>query len=396
MRRITRLSSWSVAVLALGAITSVDAVAQRTRETATVCPAANADCLLAEWRRVERREELLQRMGISDGDIVADVGAGLGWYSLEVAKRVQPHGVVFAVDIQEEMLERLRERMKQEEIRNIYPVLGRLDDPLLPTGKIDWILLVDAYHEFSEPEEMLQRMKESLAPGGRVALLEFRAEQQMEGLLPFQMSPELRKHFMNIEDVMSEWTAAGFELEERGEFLPTQHVFVFKVAGDPVAGTWRGGQSIEGLSVGETRNVSSFGGDLLFAGQPTQEDFGRFREMEVATVINLRTEEEMGSLGFDEGKLVTDAGMKYVQAPMRSLPAQEQIDQVLDLMTQATAGDGKVLVHCASANRVGALWTEFRHARHGLPFEEALAEGRQIGLRSQALVTELRARRRDR
>lgn len=373
--------------------TSGGAIAQEEREIASVLPAASADMLLGEWRKVERREEILGRMGLSDGDMVADVGAGLGWYSLEIAKRVGPHGTVFAVDIQEGMLDRLRERMETNKIRNIHPVLGQERDPLLPPGKMDWVLLVDAYHEFSEPEAMLAGLKASLAPGGRVALLEYRSEQRLEDVLPFPRTPELEKHFMSVKDVMQEWTRAGFELEERAEFLPSQHVFIFKAAGDKTPSSWQGGQSIRHLQVGATPNVTAFGPDLYFAGQIAADDIARFAEMGVSTIINLRMQGEMNSLGFAEADLVEAAGMKYVHVPMgRTLPGQEQLDEVLDLITRATAGDGKVVVHCKSANRVGGVWTAFRCERIGLSLEESLAEGRRIGLKSQGLEQELKQR----
>jgi uncharacterized protein (TIGR01244 family) len=369
------------------------AVAQDEREIASVLPAASADFLLGEWRKVERREELLSRMGLADGDLVADVGAGLGWYSLEAAKRVGPRGTVFAVDIQEGMLDRLRQRMDEAQIRNIHPVLSTETSPLLPPGKMDWVLLVDAYHEFSKPTEMLAGIKASLAPGGRVALLEYRSEQRLEDVLPFPRTAELEKHFMSVKDVMREWTAAGFELEERAEFLPTQHVFIFKAAGDTTAGTWRGGQSIKAEQIGTTPNVSSFGGDLYFAGQVAAEDIEQFKKLGVTTIVNLRTQGEMDNLGFDEAGLAEAAGMKYVHVPMGAeLPAQEQLDQVLDIITRATAGDGKVLVHCAGASRVGGVWTAFRCERHGLSVEESLAEGQRIGMHSRGLEQQLKAR----
>ncbi len=283
--------------------------------------------------------------------------------------------------------------MDTEGVHNIHPVLGEEGDPLLAPGKMDWVLMVDAYHEFSQPEAMLARVKDSLAPGGRVALLEYRAEQRLEDILPWPRTPELEKHFMNITDVMQEWTKAGFELEERAEFLPSQHVFIFKASGDTVASSWRGGRSIQARKVGSTPNLSAFGANVYFAGQPTADDIFAFEELGVTTVVNLRTEGEMNTLSFEEVELVEDAGMAYVHVPMRSeLPSQDQLDRVLDIITRATVGDGKVLVHCAGAGRVGAVWAAFRHGRHGLPVAESLAEGTQIGMGNMDMERQLKSR----
>jgi len=190
---------------------------------------AQAGILLGEGREdLEQPSKTLNFMGLRDGDIVAEIGCGNGYYTLQVAPRIAPHGAVFAVDVQQGMLDLMQARREEAGIKNVYPILGTFDDPMLPPGKADWILLVDAYHEFSEPEAMLARMKESLAPGGRVALLEYRAEQD-PATIPF---PIPRDHKMSIDEVMREWVSAGFELVQRAEFLPAQHLFVFKAAGD--------------------------------------------------------------------------------------------------------------------------------------------------------------------
>lgn len=349
--------------------------------------------LLGSWRKVERREELLDRMGLEDGDVIADVGAGLGWYSLELAKRIAPHGTVFAVDIQQGMLDRLQERMLEEKIRNVHPVLGGELDPMLPQGKMDWVVLVDAYHEFSKPQPMLASIKKSLAPGGRVALLEYRAEQRLEDILPFPRTPELEKHFMTIKDVMSEWTAAGFELEERAEFLPSQHVFIFKAKGDKVASSWQGGESIRPVRMLSTPNVHTFGDDIYFAGQLAENDIENLTNMGVTTVVNIRRQGEVDGLGFDEAKLLTEAGISYIHVPMGGeFPADAELAKILDAITVGTKGDGGVMVHCASANRVGGVWAAFRCERHGMALNEALAEAKTIGLRSAGLEAELKAR----
>ena len=150
---------------------------QRDRTPARMLPAERADILLLPRREATERPDIVMgAMDLQDGDLVADVGAGLGYYSLKLAERIAPHGVVLALDIQQGMLDQLVERMREANISNIYPLLGGEKDTNLPPGKIDWVLLVDAYHEFSEPEAMLASIRASLAPDGRVALVEYRAE----------------------------------------------------------------------------------------------------------------------------------------------------------------------------------------------------------------------------
>ena len=118
----------------------------------------------------EKPEELLNLLGIDEGDVVADIGAGGGFFSLRVAARVGPTGRVLAVDVQPEMVDGLEMMIEKFGHDNIVPILGHVDDPKLPDGEVDWIILADVYHEMSDYEAMLAGMRASLAPGGRVAL----------------------------------------------------------------------------------------------------------------------------------------------------------------------------------------------------------------------------------
>ena len=331
-----------------------------------------AGILLSEGRMdLERPLKTLNFMGLRDGDIVADIGCGNGLYTLQIAPRIGPHGAVFAVDVQQGMLDLMLARREDAGIKNVYPILGTFEDPMLPPGKIDWILLVDAYHEFSEPGAMLARMKECLAPGGRIALLEYRAEQT----IPF---PIPRDHKMSIDEVMSEWIPAGFELVQRVEFLPTQHLFVFKVAGDDTR------RAIRTLEVGDTPNVTTFDNKVYFAGQPTEEAIKQFAELGVKTVINLRQESELASLDFDEKGAVENAGMTYIHAPMgRGIPPDTTLRRIMDALD--TNADAPVLLHCASSNRVGTIWSVYTGLRAGLSTENALSEGQAAGMHAPAL-----------
>ncbi|HET9949339.1 MAG TPA: methyltransferase domain-containing protein [Longimicrobiales bacterium] len=185
----------------------------------------------ASWlERPQRAQEempdsVLAVMGLEDGDVVADLGAGSGYFTRRIARRIAPSGIVFAVDIQPEMLEMIAESVEEEGLTGVIPVLGEVDDPKLPEGVVDWILLADVYHELSEPEAMLEAMHRALDPAtGRVALVEYRSEDGTGDHIRAE-------HRMSVRQVMREWEPAGFELLELHEFLPSQHLFVFGVAG---------------------------------------------------------------------------------------------------------------------------------------------------------------------
>jgi len=345
------------------------------RKPATMLPATMSSILLMEGREdLEQPSKTLDYMELSDGDLVADIGCGNGFYSLRAAKRIGPHGAVFAVDVQQGMLDQLQERMTAAEIRNVYPILGEFTDPNLPPGKIDWVLLVDAYHEFSDPQAMLAKIKACLAPNGKVALLEYRAEQEDLGS-PIKIP---RDHMMTVDEVMREWVPAGFELVELAEFLPAQHLFVFEAS------------RITLQNVGSTKRVSTYNNKVYFAGQPAKDDMKTFADMGVKTVINLRTPPEVEALDFDEKAAVVSAGMTYVNVPMGKqfmpLPELEELFATIDTARES----GPVLIHCASSNRVGAVWGAYRGLKQGLSADDAVAEGKAAGLRAQAFDEAIR------
>ncbi|MDX9975647.1 MAG: class I SAM-dependent methyltransferase [FCB group bacterium] len=214
-----RLFAYPLALLALVFLAA--GVAAPPRTPAPIMTYEGADWLERPTRAQEDKpEEVLRAMKLKDGDLVADVGCGTGFYARRIAKAVGAAGKVYAVEIQPEMLDILRDRCAREEITNVVPILGTEDDPKLPPGKMDWILLVDVYHEFQDPEGMLKKLRESLAPGGKIALVEYRAE----GDTANHIKPE---HRMSVEQVIAEWLPAGFKLVERLETLPSQHLFIF-------------------------------------------------------------------------------------------------------------------------------------------------------------------------
>lgn len=181
------------------------------------------------WQWLEREtrdeeewpDEVINAMDLKGGETIADVGCGSGYYTRRLAKAVGENGKVYAVDVQPEMIEIMKSLAERENLENIVPVLGETADPKLPAESVDWILLVDVYHEFQDPEPMLEALRRSLKPDGRVALLEYRAE----GDSARHIKPD---HRMSVRQVLAEWSPAGFELVDLMEFLPTQHYFVFK------------------------------------------------------------------------------------------------------------------------------------------------------------------------
>ena len=180
----------------------------------------------APWlTRPEREEEeqpdrALDEIAIVKGSTVADIGAGSGAITWRLAERVGPAGKVYANDIQPRMLELLRQNMAQRRIANVETVLGAVDDPKLPPSSVDLELMIDVYHEFSHPQEMLRHLRDALKPGGRMVLLEYRGEDPAIPILP--------AHKMTVAMVKSEVEPEGFRLDKTIEALPRQHILIFK------------------------------------------------------------------------------------------------------------------------------------------------------------------------
>jgi len=182
---------------------------------------AGAPWLVRDEREAEEHpDQALDELKIAKGSIVADVGAGVGYMSWRLAARVGPVGGVYANDIQPEMLELLKKNMAERHIANVVPVLGEPDDPKLPLGQMDLVLLVDVYHEFEQPQRMLGHIRESLKPDGRLVLLEYRAEDPRVPILPL--------HKMTVDQVKVELEPEGFRLDQVIETLPRQHIIIFK------------------------------------------------------------------------------------------------------------------------------------------------------------------------
>ena len=173
----------------------------------------------AEREDEERPEKLVNLMALRPADVVADIGAGTGYFSFRIATRV-PRGKVLAVDIQQEMLDLLTEAAKRRGVKNVEPVLGKIDDPNLPDSSTDVALMVDAYHEFDHPREMMEGIVRALKPGGRVVLVEYRGEDPEVPIKPL--------HKMTEAQAKKEMAAVGLDHVKTHPDLPRQHVMIFR------------------------------------------------------------------------------------------------------------------------------------------------------------------------
>jgi SAM-dependent methyltransferase len=190
------------------------------RQYANVMGYQGAEWLDREERDIEEDPDAaLDALDLAPGLVVADVGAGSGYMTVRMARRVGTEGRVYATDIQPEMIALLEERVVDEKLANVVPVLGLVDDPKLPEGAIDLILLVDVYHEFSAPQAMLRGMRHALKPNGRLVLLEYRKEDPRV--------PILELHKMSVAQAKQEVEAEGFVLSRVDDRLPRQHILIF-------------------------------------------------------------------------------------------------------------------------------------------------------------------------
>jgi ubiquinone/menaquinone biosynthesis C-methylase UbiE len=179
----------------------------------------------ADWlERSERDEEeapdiALNVLKIPKGASVADIGAGSGFITERLSARVGPTGRVFANDLQPQMLQILGRRLAQRKITNVTLVQGTVDDPKLDPASVDLEIMVDVYHELSQPQAMLRRLRAALKPGGRLVLLEYRKE---DPTVPIKF-----EHKMSVAEAKLELEAEGFTLAKVDEALPRQHILIF-------------------------------------------------------------------------------------------------------------------------------------------------------------------------
>jgi ubiquinone/menaquinone biosynthesis C-methylase UbiE len=213
---------FSAALLLIGLFCHAEDIHPIThRRIAQVMGSGGADWLVRPEREAEEHpDEALDALKIPKGAVVADVGAGVGYFTWRLAERVGPSGVVYGEDIQPEMVDQLRKNMQDRHLDNVRAVLGTIVDAKLPKASLDLVLLVDVYHEFSEPEKMLDSIRDSLKPGGRLVLLEYRGEDPKVPIKP--------EHKMTVEQVREEVQPEGFKFDRSIEVLPQQHIIVFR------------------------------------------------------------------------------------------------------------------------------------------------------------------------
>jgi precorrin-6B methylase 2 len=185
----------------------------------------------APWlERGEREDEeapdiALNVLKIPKGASVADIGAGSGYITVRLAARVGPTGRVYANDVQPQMLNILARRLDMSKITNVTLIEGTIDDPKLPPASVDLALMVDVYHELSQPQAILRRLRESLKPGGRLVLLEYRKEDPTVPIKP--------EHKMSVAEAKMEVEAEGFTLSKVDAALPRQHILIFVAKPNP-------------------------------------------------------------------------------------------------------------------------------------------------------------------
>ena len=178
-----------------------------------------------DWLERNNREQeeapskAIAAIDLAPDAVLADIGAGSGYYSFRLAEKV-PQGKIVAVEIQPEMLDFLRKRSTELGITNVEPHLGTIEDVKLPAASLDAALMVDAYHEFSHPREMLASLRHALKPGGRIFLLEFRGEDPKVPIKPL--------HKMTEAQARLELESAGFRFVSNLRPLPWQHFMIFE------------------------------------------------------------------------------------------------------------------------------------------------------------------------
>lgn len=171
----------------------------------------------------ENTDLAISNLPVTENSVVADIGAGTGYYTFRIAEKV-PEGKVYAVEIQDEAIKHLKTRSSELNITHVKPVKGGEKSPNLPENSIDLVIMVDVYHELLHPREMLMEIKRSLKPKGKLLLIEYRGE-----------DPDVRRHKlhkMTVEQIDRELTANGFHLVQNGQFMNIQHFLVFEMEED--------------------------------------------------------------------------------------------------------------------------------------------------------------------
>jgi ubiquinone/menaquinone biosynthesis C-methylase UbiE len=175
----------------------------------------------ADRETTEQPEHVLDVLALREGAVVADLGAGSGYFTVRLARRVGPRGRVLATDLQPEMLTLLRARVNRDRLANVVPILATASDAKLPTRELDLVLMVDVYHELPRPAATLAQIRTALRPEGRLALVEYRGE---DPAVPIK-----EEHKMTLLQIKKELEANGFVFRSSDESLPQQRIVIFGV-----------------------------------------------------------------------------------------------------------------------------------------------------------------------
>ena len=170
----------------------------------------------------QRPDQVMDALQIGEGSVVADLGAGGGWFTVRLARRVGPNGRVYAEDIQPEMVNAIQRRAQREGLRNVNTVLGTAVDPRLPEASLDAILIVDAFHELEQPVALLKNLARTLKPSGVIGIINFKKDGGGPG-------PSMDER-VEPARVIADAKAAGLELKRRDDFLRYQSLLIFGVA----------------------------------------------------------------------------------------------------------------------------------------------------------------------
>lgn len=167
----------------------------------------------------QRPDQIMDALQIAEGSVVADLGAGGGWFTVRLARRVGPNGRVYAEDIQPEMIEAIKRRMSREQLGWVHTVLGTSVDARLPPGSLDAALMVDAYHEFEQPVTLLRNVGRALKPTGTIGIVNYKKDGGGPG-------PPMEER-VDPDKVIADALAAGLELRKHETFLPYQYMLIF-------------------------------------------------------------------------------------------------------------------------------------------------------------------------
>ena len=190
------------------------------REIAAIMSSGGSGWLDRSTRQEEENSNLaVDQMNFPPGAVVADIGAGTGYYTFKIADKVKS-GKVYAVEIQDRFIEMLNERITSRSAKNVEVVKGGIKSPNLPENSLDFALMVDVYHELEFPQEMLAAIRKSLRPGGKLILMEYRAEDEALQIIPL--------HKTSVKQLKKELEANGFRLAGRSDSLPIQHLLFFE------------------------------------------------------------------------------------------------------------------------------------------------------------------------